>query len=119
MYTAVNTNSNTITLQNHGFITGDLVTYRVGENTTEIGGLTASSEYYIIRIDSDNFRVAVSKSHASNGYALDLTSQGAGSNHKFSIVNSLDDAFVEPDDDFGFNETWTAMWGNVCQLLIN
>jgi len=105
----VNVDSNTITLNNHGFVTGDLVTYRVGETSTAIGGLTSLNEYYIIRIDSNNFRVAISKAHASNGYAVDLTAQGTGSGHKFSIVNSLDDAFVEPDDDFGFNETWTAM----------
>ncbi len=105
----VNVNSNTITLTNHGFITGDLVTYRVSEDSTPIGGLTALEEYYIIRIDSDNFRLASSKSHATNGYAIDLTAQGTNSGHKFSIVNTLDDAFVEPDDDFGFNETWTVM----------
>lgn len=106
--TSVNVNSNTITLTNHGFVTGDLVTYRVGESSTAIGGLTTLQEYYVIRIDSDNFRLSISKSHASNGYSIDLTSIGTGSNHKFSVVNTLDDAFVEPDDDFGFNEMWTS-----------
>lgn len=105
----VNTNSNTINIINHGFITGDLVTYRVGENGTPIGGLEDSMEYYVIKIDSDNFRLAISKSHAINGYFIDLTSAGTGSSQKFSLVNQLDDEFVEPDDDFGFNETWTAL----------
>lgn len=104
----VNTNSNTITLTGHGFITGDFVTYRLGDATTSIGGLTPLNEYYVIRIDADNFRLAQSKSHATNGYAIDLTSPGTGSNHKFSIINALDDALVEPDDDFGFNEMWTT-----------
>ena len=36
----------------------------------------------------------------------DITSGGTGT-QTFSVVNTLDDAFVEPDDNFGFNESWT------------
>lgn len=102
-----NISSNTITLTNHGFVTGDFVTYRSDPNGQPTGGLTDSKEYYIIKIDNNNFRVSGTKYNAQRGYGLDLTSQGTGVNHKFSIINTLDDAFVEPDDNFGFNETWT------------
>lgn len=61
----------------------------------------------MIKIDNDNFRVASTKYNAQRGFGVDLTSQGTGVDHKFSIINSLDDAYVEPDDNFGFNETWT------------
>ena len=102
-----NISSNTITLTNHGFVTGDFVTYRSDPNGQPTGGLTDSKEYYIIKIDNNNFRVAGTKYNAQRGYGIDLTSQGTGANHKFSVINTLDDAFVEPDDNFGFNETWT------------
>ena len=63
-----------------------------------------------IRIDSDNFRVAKSKSYARQGFAIDITSQGTGGDNKFSVINDADHILVEADDDFGFNETssdWT------------
>ena len=106
-FTNVNVNSNTITLTNHGFVTGDFVTYRSDSNGQDIGGLTNLQEYYMIKIDNDNFRLASTKYNSQRGLAVDLTSQGTGTNHRFSIINSLDDAYVEPDDNFGFNETWT------------
>ena len=106
-FDAFNISSNTITLANHGFVTGDFVTYRSDPNGQPTGGLTDSKEYYIIKIDNNNFRVAGTKYNAQRGYGLDLTSQGTGANHKFSIINTLDDAFVESDDNFGFNDTWT------------
>ena len=106
-FTAFNISSNTITLANHGFVTGDFVTYRSDPNGQPTGGLTDNKEYYIIKIDNNNFRVAGTKYNAQRGYGIDLTSQGTGGNHKFSIINTLDDAFVESDDNFGFNDTWT------------
>ena len=84
----VNINSNTITLTNHGFVTGDFVTYRADSNGQPIGGLTDLQEYYMIKIDNDNFRVASTKYNAQRGFSVDLTSQGTGVDHKFSIINS-------------------------------
>ena len=101
----VNVSSNTITLNSHGFITGDFVTYTV-VNGTAHGGLVDSTEYYIIKIDNDNFRVASTKYNAQRGYPINITQANAGE-HKFSAINSLDDAYVESDDNFGFNESWT------------
>ena len=104
--TNVNVSSNTFTLQNHGFVTGDFTTLTVGSGGSAPGGLTAGNEYYIIKIDNDNFRVAGTKYNAQRGYSIDITSLGVGPS-TFSIINSLDDAYVESDDNFGFNETWT------------
>jgi len=104
--TSVNVSSNTITSAAHGFITGDFVTYTVTDGTAH-GGLSNSTEYYIIKIDDANFRLATTKFNAQRGYALDITEANTGT-HKFSVINSLDDAFVESDDNFGFNESWTT-----------
>ena len=103
---SINVNSNTFTLTNHGYVTNDFVTYRAGATGTPVGGLTDGNEYYIIKIDNDNFRLAGTKYNATRGYALDITSVGTGE-QTFSVVNTLDDAFVESDDNFGFNESWT------------
>ena len=108
-FAAVNVNANTITLNNHGFVTGDFVTYRADVNGTAFGGLTNLEEYYIIKINENSFRLATTKYHSSISRAVDITSQGTGGDHKFSIINTLDDALVEPDDNFGFNETWTDL----------
>ena len=101
---SINVNSNTFTLTNHGYVTNDFVTYRAGATGTPVGGLTDGNEYYIIKIDNDNFRLAGTKYNATRGYALDITSVGTGE-QTFSVVNTLDDAFVESDDNFGFNES--------------
>ncbi len=108
-FSSVNINSNTITLLNHGFVNDDFVTYRVTNETgIPIGGLDEGSQYYIIKIDNDNFRVASTRYNAQRGIFLDLTSQGTGP-HRFSVINTIDDEFVEPEDNFGFNESWTEL----------
>ena len=101
----VNVSSNTITLVSHGFITGDFVTYTVANGTAHTG-LKAGDEYYIIKIDNDNFRLASTKFNSQRGYSVNITAANAGE-HKFSVINSVDDAYVDSDDNFGFNETWT------------
>jgi hypothetical protein len=103
--TAVNVNSNTITLNNHGFITGDFVQYRDG-GATAIGGLTDEGTYYVVKIDDNSFRLATSKLNANQGYYVDITSAGSGTTHKISAINAVDDDLVEADDNFGFNEEW-------------
>ena len=72
-----------------------------------VGGLTDKQNYYIIKIDDTSFRVAKSKSYARQGFAVDITSQGTGGDHKFSVINDADHVLIEPDDDFGFNESFT------------
>lgn len=102
---SVNVNSNTITVNNHGFVTGDFVQYKDGGGTA-IGGLVDNGTYYVVKIDNNNLRLATTKLNANQGYYVDLTSSGSGSSHKISAINTADDLLVEADDDFGFNEQW-------------
>lgn len=104
----INTDSNTITLNSHGFVTGDKVTYRVGENSIAINPLQHLGTYYIIRIDANSFRLASTKRNATSSIALDLVvPAGAGTQHKFSVINEADVLLIDDDDNFGFNGEWS------------
>tara|TARA_B100000035_G_scaffold209157_1_gene178861 strand:- start:13446 stop:21611 length:8166 start_codon:yes stop_codon:yes gene_type:complete len=48
-----------ITIRDHGFSSGDLVTYDI-EGSAPIVGLTSETNYYVIKIDDDNFRLSES-----------------------------------------------------------
>lgn len=64
---------------NHNFVTGAEVTYTT--TGTAIGGLTASGVYYIIRINSDWFKLASSFTDAEDGLNVTVTSVGTGASH--------------------------------------
>lgn len=79
--TAVTTGTDTITKTAHGFTTG-----LKGQLTTT-GGLPAplalATDYFIIKVDADNFKLATTLNNATAGTAIDITTQGTG-NHTFT-----------------------------------
>jgi hypothetical protein len=79
----VNTTSNTITISSHSFSAGDNVTYIKG--TTEIGGLTNNTEYFIINTTTNTIQLATTVS----GSAISLTGIGTGSQtlRKIKVYN--------------------------------
>jgi len=52
----INTSINQITIQDHGFNSGDVVRYTT--DGTQIGGLTQNFDYYLTKVDSDNFKLS-------------------------------------------------------------
>ncbi|MFU8776147.1 MAG: LEPR-XLL domain-containing protein, partial [Roseovarius sp.] len=97
--------NHTITLANHGFSSGDAVTYRVGpESDAEaIGGLSDGTTYFVAVLDADTIMLASSSADAiSLGQKLDrlptlivfiperiaFTSTGAGT-HSFDYVETI------------------------------
>jgi hypothetical protein len=70
--TNVNTTSNQITITGHGLATGDPVYYYAASN--KIGGLNNSKVYYVINVDANNIKLAISTSNATAGTAISLTS---------------------------------------------
>ena len=62
--TAVNANTNVITLPGHGFGTGQFVKYRTNGGQA-IGGLTADTDYQVVRVDADHF-------YLTQGDAVDI-----------------------------------------------
>jgi hypothetical protein len=54
--TGISTQNDIISFTNHGFNDGELITY---SNTgTSVSGLSTASQYYILKVDDDKFRVA-------------------------------------------------------------
>ncbi len=86
----VSTVEDTIIFENHGFSDGDIVNYDT--TGTPIGGLSTSNRYYIIKKDSDTFRLADAgigatiTSNYTRGDYVDLTGVGSGY-HTFSYPN--------------------------------
>ena len=76
--------NNTLTFNNHRFVTGQKVTYNDGGGTA-IGGL-ADGSYFIIKEDQSTIKLASSASNAAAGTAIDLTSGAAGGSHTLKIA---------------------------------
>lgn len=93
----VNTTDNTITETNHGYVTG--LKGQFTTVTTLPAGLSPATDYFVIRVDANTYKVATSLVNALAGTAVDITDQGtddhtftpaaiAGANAKFQ--QSLD-----------------------------
>jgi flagellin len=65
----------TVTITNHGFVTGDEVTYGDGAGAA-LAGLTDSTKYYVIRQNDDTIELAATKQDAFAGTEITLTGQG-------------------------------------------
>jgi len=79
---AVSLSQDWISFDNHNFKDGDLVTYST--TGSAISGLSTSNQYYVIKYDSDTFRLAnagiggtISSNYARGSY-VKLNSQGSG-----------------------------------------
>ena len=80
----VSISGDTLTFNNHRFVTGQKVTYNDGGGTA-IGGL-ADGSYFIIKEDQNTIKLASSASNAAAGTAINLTSGAAGGSHTLNIA---------------------------------
>lgn len=67
--------NNTVTETTHGWVTGDRV-YVTGADLP--AGLTTGTEYYIIKVDANTYKLATTLANAVAGTAVDLTDFGSG-----------------------------------------
>ena len=108
--TAVNSDRDTITIANHGFLTGDVLVYRTDPSKTipqnvysfsninpnnptvlgaidlpdaPIDGMKTGFYYYVTRVDANNIRLSEATLAARGAEVIDLTSAPAGT-HFFS-----------------------------------
>ncbi len=87
--TLVNEQDNTITLADHGLVTGQEVIYRA--NTTdeneEIEGLIDQASYYVVVIDEDTIQLAGDLDQLAAGNAVDIEAVGIGNRHELDFYH--------------------------------
>ena len=80
----VNLTSDTISIPEHRFVTGQRVTYNDGGGTA-ITGLS-DGVYFVIKVDRNLIQLATNVSNANNGTQINLTGLGAGSSHTLNVA---------------------------------
>lgn len=78
--TAVNVTTDLFTITNHGFVTGQKVLYGIGGGTV-ITGLTDATDYYVIKVSANTFKLATTLVNAIAGTAINITVVGVGAAH--------------------------------------
>ena len=85
-----------ITINNHGYFTGEKVQYVAGSST--IGGLTDRRTYFIIRRNSNSVKLATTLANAVSDTSINLSSAGAGT-HKFILRSKSNDSAAAVSND--------------------
>ena len=81
----VNHVADTITINNHRFITGSRVTYTNGGGGN-IGGLSTGTVYFAIKVDHNTIQLAANASDANAGTKINITGTGTGLAHTLSVA---------------------------------
>ena len=81
----VNHSADTITLNNHRFLTGSRVTYSNGGGGN-ITGLTNNTVYFVIKVDHNTIQLAANASDANAGTKINITGTGTGTAHTLSVA---------------------------------
>lgn len=71
--------TDTINETAHGMTTGELV--QLTSAGTLPAGLALVTDYWVIRVDADNFKLAASAKDAEDGVAVDITAAAGGGDH--------------------------------------
>jgi hypothetical protein len=90
---SVNPEINTFFVESHGFLTGTKVFYSVGDASSAIEGLSNNTNYYVVTINQDYFRLAESVEDALSGITIVLGGIGTGSSHSLT-TNQLNGSVV-------------------------
>ena len=81
----VNHVADTITINNHRFLTGSRVTYSNGGGGN-ITGLTNGTVYFTIKVDHNTIQLAANASDANAGNKINITGLGTGVAHTLSVA---------------------------------
>ena len=120
-YNLVNSSTNEITITRHGLSTNDLVTYAAGQSADAnktIGGLTVNTDYYVIKVDDDRIKLALS----SGGSEISLTQP---SQSGFYLQHKNDSAYdnltinVLIGDTLNFDSSGASGAGGTFNLIKN
>ena len=81
----VDISADTITINNHRFLTGSRVTYSNGGGGN-ITGLTNGTVYFAIKVDHNTIQLAANASDANAGNKINITGRGTGVAHTLSVA---------------------------------
>ena len=81
----VNHVADTITINNHSFLTGSRVTYSNGGGGN-IGGLSTGTVYFVIKVDHNTIQLATNASNPNAGIKINITGTGTGLSHTLSVA---------------------------------
>ena len=81
----VNHSADTITINNHRFLTGSRVTYTNGGGG-DISGLSNGTVYFTIKVDHNTIKLATNASNANSGSSINITGTGTGLSHTLSVA---------------------------------
>ena len=81
----VNHVADTITINNHRFLTGSRVTYTNGGGGN-ITGLATGTVYFVIKVDHNTIQLAANASDANAGTKINITGTGTGTAHTLSVA---------------------------------
>ena len=112
----VSTVTNTIQLNNHGYVTGDIVIYN-NNSGISIGGLTDGTTYFVIRVNDNFIKLAsTQKDSVQFNIVLNGTNSGSANEGEDIIVVTEDGegSLVDEESEFNINFTTT---GNNAQTL--
>ena len=90
--TAVNNSTNVITINNHGYSTGDIVIYSRGTGHV-LGGLTEYSIYYVIALNSNEIQLALTANNAALGTAINIAPADPGNNRLYVPVTDAGNGY--------------------------
>ena len=76
--TAVNSSTNTITSNGHGFVDNEMVVYSIMASDSAIDGLADNESYYVINKTTNTFKLSHSHSNCGDAAAISLTATTDG-----------------------------------------
>ena len=84
--TGVNITTDVITITNHDFLTGQKVLYTAVGGAAPTG-LVTNTEYFVIKVNNNTFKLATTLANSINGIAIDITAVGVGASHILTASN--------------------------------
>jgi hypothetical protein len=96
----VDVSNDRIKLLEHRFVTGQRVTYGNGGGS-DVGGLSNSGVYFVIKYDRDHIRLAASSANAFNNVVVPLSAAGSGTTHTLNVAFDGVNKVFRPTKDNG------------------
>lgn len=112
---AITSSDETLTIGDHGLVTGQPVTYSINGGTV-LQGLTDATTYFVISVDADNIKLATTAKLAIEGTGIDITAAAANGDtdphtltpaQGFSIALTFDSVYSEST---AYNSTYVSQW---------